>query len=722
MKLLLLLPALMALVTAGCDRVESAVSDTPPAGKPATNAPAAMAASTNAAKDLANGPVADSAAPDNALPAAPPELPADVQEVVQLAQNTLGEQVLIDFVATIDQPFSLSADHVIYLKDLGIPETVIAALLKRQVALGGEAVDLPESEIAEGGTTNAPVEAKLALTNAPGANLGLATATAPAPPQPNAPMVGETPGAAPAPEPAPQPTTTVNYNVFYSSLSPYGTWVEASDYGWCWQPTVGTINVGWRPYCDNGRWVWTSGGWYWHSYYSWGWAPFHYGRWCQVPARGWCWVPGTTWGPSWVTWRHCDDHFGWAPLPPACGWQSGVGLTYHGSGVSVGFSFGLGARDYCFVPRARFYDPHCYRFRAAHHDVVGIYGRSTVVNNYIVGDNNKVIVNNGFGRDTVQRHSRSEIRPVALADARQPGRGRDVGVRTGGPRDRIDVYRPTIPVNSIGTRPPETVLARQETRPKPGVGASAIRPTEASAGSRFVSSRPALQGQTAVGGGTRTEVRPSITGGSTRSGNTVTPATSPRASQTVRRPVASGTLTSPTAGIRSESRPTTIGPANPNTQVTRPAVGARVDTRPNTSVTTPSGQVAIQPAPGTSTAVVTRPTVGRSEARPLPQQQITVRRDTPTMVSPQPTVGVSRPTYSRPDFSNRTAPATAVRQAPTYTPAPVQSRPIVQPQYQQSAPRIAPQATAPVRSYSPPAQSVQGGSGGRPSGGRTQPQ
>ncbi len=730
MKLLLLLPAVVALLITGCDRVESAVASAPTGGNPATNGVATATTSTNVSKGSTNGLAAEAGSAEMALPTPPPELPADVQEVVQLAQNTLGEQVLIDFVATIDKPYSLTADHVIYLKDLGIPETVIAALLKRQVALGGDPVDLPPTEVADARTTNAPAEPKLALTNAPGANLGVATAPAPAPLQPNAPTVGETPGVLPAPEPVPQPATTVNYNVFYSSLSPYGTWVEVSDYGWCWQPTVGTINVGWRPYCDNGRWVWTSGGWYWHSYYSWGWAPFHYGRWCHVPARGWCWTPGTTWGPSWVTWRHCDDHFGWAPLPPACGWRSGVGLTYHGSGISVGFSFGLGANDYCFVPRARFYDPHCYRYRVAHHDGVGIYNRSTVVNNYVVGDNNTVIFNNGIGRDTVQRHSRSEIRPVALAIARQPGRSRELGGRAAAP-ERIEVYRPTIPVNAVGTRPPETVLARQESRPKPIVGRTAGPSTS----SGIVSSRPSLHSQTTGGGGTRTEVRPSVSGGTSRPSVPPLPIASPRAGQIVSRPVASSpsrtagtTVTAPTPGTRSEARPVTSRPENPTTQVTRPVVGARVETRPSREISSTPGQVAVQPAPGSVSTGVSRPVVGRTEARPLPQQQITVRRDTPLAVQPQPTAGVSQPTYARPDLASRYSPAPTTRSQPTYSPAPVQSQPAVQPriesrpQFQQAAPRIAPQPSAPVRSYSPPAQAVPGGGGSRPSVVRPQPQ
>ena len=83
---------------------------------------------------------------------------------------------------------------------------------------------------------------------------------------------------------------------FYNSLAPYGTWVNVPDYGWCWQPTVVVVNSAWQPYCNNGCWLWTDQGWYWNSYYSWGWAPFHYGRWCQYPGYGWLWCPDTRLG------------------------------------------------------------------------------------------------------------------------------------------------------------------------------------------------------------------------------------------------------------------------------------------------------------------------------------------------------------------------------------------------------------------------------------------
>jgi hypothetical protein len=105
----------------------------------------------------------------------------------------------------------------------------------------------------------------------------------------------------------------ISFQVFYSSLSPYGEWVTAGNYGMCWRP-VG-VPMGWRPYVD-GRWIWTEYGWTWASDYEWGWAPFHYGRWTFDPEYGWVWVPGYVWAPAWVEWRWGGGYVGWAPMPP----------------------------------------------------------------------------------------------------------------------------------------------------------------------------------------------------------------------------------------------------------------------------------------------------------------------------------------------------------------------------------------------------------------------
>ena len=179
----------------------------------------------------------------------------------------------------------------------------------------------------------------------------------PCPRLPAAPAPEPAPGPAPAemaPQPdyttgaypADRPTARMRPSTTHWRLMARG--LTLTGYGPCWQPTVVIVNPGWQPYCDGGRWVYTDCGWYWLSGYSWGWAPFHYGRWFHHHHLGWCWQPGNAWGPSWVCWRYGGNYCGWAPLPPAAGFNAGVGLTYHGQRVNSGFGFGL-ERQFLYV-------------------------------------------------------------------------------------------------------------------------------------------------------------------------------------------------------------------------------------------------------------------------------------------------------------------------------------------------------------------------------------
>jgi len=185
-------------------------------------------------------------------------------------------------------------------------------------------------------------------------------------------------------------------------------------YGRCWQPTVAVVSPSWRPYCDRGRWLWTDCGWYWYSDYSWGWAPFHYGRWCSHPRVGWFWVPDNCWGPSWVSWRHTWDYCGWAPLPPGVRFVNGRGFFHNG--IGLGFSigdFGLSASLYTFVPLGHFHDRAFYNHRVSGAQAVAIYKTSTVINNYTVNTKG-VPVNHGIAVDKLAGASGHKIPTVAI--------------------------------------------------------------------------------------------------------------------------------------------------------------------------------------------------------------------------------------------------------------------------------------------------------------------
>jgi len=334
------------------------------------------APSSSAATMSPPGPQSAPTVPSNIDPQSP------LAEVIKLAQAGVGETVIQSYIANSQTPFNLDSDEIIYLRDLGLSDASINAMLQRDQALG-------------------------------------ATASAPAPqPQPQPQPVS-------APLNPPAQALPADETYFYDSLQPYGSWVDVEGVGPCWQPTVVYVNPTWQPYCDGGHWVYTDCGWYWTSDYSWGWAPFHYGRWFRDNRRGWCWAPDRQWGPAWVTWRYSDNYCGWAPLPPGAGFRAGVGFTFHGRGVDANFGFGLGSDFFTFVAVGNFTDRHPWEHRVERGDRDRVYKSTTVINNIVVGNNN-TIINNGIGRERIENATHTPLKPVHVAanDDRNPAGGR----------------------------------------------------------------------------------------------------------------------------------------------------------------------------------------------------------------------------------------------------------------------------------------------------------
>jgi len=126
------------------------------------------------------------------------------------------------------------------------------------------------------------------------------------------------------------------------------------------------------------------------------------------------------WGPSWVCWRNSAAYCGWAPLPPGACFSASVGWTHHGVSVGVGFGFGLGAAHFTFVSHDHFSERHVGAHSVKGHDVATAYRNTTVVNNYSVGANNRVI-NHGIGRETIAAASRTPIREASVQNLTQAG-------------------------------------------------------------------------------------------------------------------------------------------------------------------------------------------------------------------------------------------------------------------------------------------------------------
>ena len=289
-------------------------------------------------------------------------------------QAGVGDDVLLAFINRSPVLFNPTANDLIYLRDIGLSDAVMKALL-------------PVATSAPPAPTEAPVQ----------------VVSVESPPPPPATAI----------EITPQQPMMASY--FYEPLSPYGKWVMVSGIGYCWQPTVAVMDPAWRPYAHRGHWIDTDCGWYWESDYSWGWAAFHYGRWSRHARLGWVWTPDTVWAPAWVSWRHSDDYCGWAPLPPAACYRPGLGLGYYDGRPAVSLEFGLSRDHYTFVRNSRFYNRHPIQHAAPPTQVVNIYKNTTVVNNYTTV-NNTTVINHGANYAAVSKAASAPVTKVTIRE------------------------------------------------------------------------------------------------------------------------------------------------------------------------------------------------------------------------------------------------------------------------------------------------------------------
>ncbi len=559
-----------------------------------------------------------------------------VADILKLADSGVDEAVLLAFITNSTSMFNLSADEIIYLNDIGIPGTVVTTILEHDKALRGANV----TNVWASNQAPAPTDT-----------------SSPPPPQDMAPQVAQQPP--PAQESAAPPPSQVTYNNFYSSLSPYGTWVEVEGYGRCWQPTAVVVNPTWQPYMNSGRWAYTDYGWYWTSDYSWGWAPFHYGRWFQHSRLGWCWYPDTVWGPSWVSWRYTDAYCGWAPLPP-CAWYSpGIGLTYWGSHVGVSFTFGLSAGCYSFVSWNHFngHHPHDYAVPYGHRQ--HIYDQSVVATR-ISGSRNNVF-NHGIPVEHVERATGRSVNRVAIHEVSTPRGGNVRPERLSSDGRSMTVYRPRVPE---GTREMPAAV-RERTQPSAGgAQVAGYRATPPASANRVASS-----GVVAPREGSAKVSRPEMT----------------RSDAVPQRPISAASLAGPTNPVRS---PGTLKSGTSVVRTERSAPGTAGRSQDGRTSTASPGRTdsiptAVRPASQSTSPVLSAEQNSRSVPR--------VEQARPAGQRPQ-TTGLPNGSSSQPAAPVYRAPQS---QAPRYAPTP-------NPSYQQPS-RPAPEPSR----VSPPAPSYQ---------------
>jgi hypothetical protein len=199
---------------------------------------------------------------------------------------------------------------------------------------------------------------------------------------------------------------TISISVFFDTLAPHGVWVKHPQYRYVFCPKV---EADWRPY-TNGRWLYIRDyGWYFASDEPFAWAVYHYGRWFDDERLGWCWVPGNAWAGAWVSWRHSEDHIGWAPLGP----------TREGFVIDVDVEASEPPPErWIFVPAERFLEPNL--------EVTIVFGnqqpdvfQSTTYAGPVVVENN-IVVNNVIDIDFIQQVTNQQVIIVEPTIVEQP--------------------------------------------------------------------------------------------------------------------------------------------------------------------------------------------------------------------------------------------------------------------------------------------------------------
>ncbi len=389
-----------------------------------------------------------------------------IDDVLKLSRAGVSQDVMLAFVQTSNCNYDPSADEIKLLRDTGVSATVIVAMIDHAKESGSTASSSPAPAPAPADNYNSgsaqPVNAQ-----PPSASGSSGGPVSPGSDYLNA--DNSTPATVYAPA-----EKDANISYFYQALAPSGTWHQTANYGWAWRPSVVSVEANWRPYCNDGHWVWSDHGWYWESNYSWGWAAFHYGRWYNDHEYGWVWVPDTTWGPAWVNWRQNDQYYGWAPLPPAARFEAGAGFSFNSKHVGFDFEldFGLHERDYAFVSCDRFLEPNLLISVVPEARISNVYHSTTIIRNTYVYNNR--VINNGVSYREVATRTSRNIETVQISDAHFTAGAEIRGeVRS---RNTIVAFRPTIAA-TVSLDPPKAIAAgvyvRHTTRNYPTVTASA---------------------------------------------------------------------------------------------------------------------------------------------------------------------------------------------------------------------------------------------------------
>jgi hypothetical protein len=235
----------------------------------------------------------------------------------------------------------------------------------------------------------------------------------------------------------------VSFQIFYDNLSPYGHWVDYPDYGFVWIPMV---DADFFPYGSNGHWVFTNYGWTWVSHYSWGWAPFHYGRWTYDDYYGWFWIPDNLWGPAWVAWRSSPGYYGWAPMGP------NISINV----VIIG-GYNPPPDHWVFVPNNYMGQDDINHYYGPRKNNQVYIDNSTVINNTYVDNSTRTTYISGPRKDDVQKATGGSVRSVEIVENSKPGQSLE--------KDQFKIYRPVISKTDNKDERPSKITDRKDIKP-----------------------------------------------------------------------------------------------------------------------------------------------------------------------------------------------------------------------------------------------------------------
>ena len=440
--------------------------------------------------------------------------------------------------------------------------------------------------------------------------------------------------------------------VGFDDLDDYGDWRDDGTYGHVWFPN--RVDAGWAPYHE-GHWDWISPwGWTWVDDSSWGYAPFHYGRWVSVGGR-WGWVAGpvavrAVYAPALVVF---------------------IGGGPGGFGGNVGW-FPLGPRE-VYVPSYHVSEAYVNRVNISNTtvnvtQVTNVY-HTTIINNTTTNITNITYANRGVQGAVmvVPQHAFTSAQPVAQARvqvsaqqiASAPLSGRVAVAPT-----RESVLGSKASTAGHVTAPPAAVASRQvvakKTPPPPPVPfakqqqALAAHPGEPLARSQMQTLRPAAA------------VHPTVK---------VAPPSKPATATTGRPP----------ANVARPAQPAAAPPAN------RPGTPPAANEHPAEPNRPAPAQPASHPAPA--------PAANRPEPAPAPARPETNR---PPAAQPN-----TRPEPTPPANRPQPAPAhpeTARPPAETTHPAPSQPAPHQTPPAAERPPQRTPPPAAAKPAPAPPKQ------------------